>query len=317
MTKAPVAVILGGLGFMGSHLSRSLLRLGYRVRIFDKLYASHQLIEDIQSQVEMVEGDFERPEDVLDVLADAAVCYHLIHTTVPGSSMQDPVYDIQSNVLSSARWLPQINRLSLKRLIYISSGGTVYGIPRSNPIDEDHPTHPISSYGVTKLCIEKYLTLYANLHGIDYRIARPSNVYGEGQRLNIQQGVVGVFVDKVFRGEPVEIWGDGEVRRDYLYIADLIYALVALLHHEGPSRVFNISSGRGYSLLEIIQMIEKIFGERIEIRYLPSRGFDVPVNVLSYKRLKEETGWIPTVSLYEGISRYIEWFQNTVLKRGI
>lgn len=311
MGKARLAVILGGLGFIGSHLSRALLHLGYRVRIFDKLYASDQLIRDIQSQVETVEGDYERPEDVIDVLADAEICYHLIHTTVPGSLMQDPAYDAQSNVLSSVRWLSQLNRLSLKRLIYISSGGTVYGIPQTNPINEDHPTHPISSYGITKLCIEKYLALYANLYGIDYRIARPSNVYGEGQRLYIHQGVVGVFVDRVFHGEPIEIWGDGRVRRDYLYITDLISALVALLNHGEPGRIFNISSGQGHSLLEIIQMIEKISGNKIDIKFLSSRGFDVPVNVLSYKRLKDETGWTPEVGLYEGISRYIEWFRKS------
>jgi len=310
MGKAPLAAILGGLGFMGSHLSRALLHLEYRVRIFDKLYASNQLIGDIQSQVEIVEGDYERPEDVLDVLADAEVCYHLIHTTVPGSSMQDPIYDVQSNILSSVRWMSQLNRTSLKKLIYISSGGTVYGIPQTNPIDEDHPTHPISSYGITKLCIEKYLALYANLHGIDYRIARPSNVYGEGQRLNIHQGVVGVFVDKVFHGEPIEVWGEGKVRRDYLHITDLISALLAFLNHRGPGRIFNISSEQGHSLLEIIQMIEKLSGKKTDVRFLPSRGFDVPVNILSYKRLKDETGWTPKVGLYEGISSYIQWFCN-------
>ena len=313
MDKPALAVVLGGLGFIGSHLSRALLRLGYRVRIFDKLYASRQLIEDIQPQVEIVEGNYERPEDVMDVLADAAVCYHLIHTTVPGSSMQDPIYDIQSNVLSSARWLSQLNRLSLKRLIYISSGGTVYGIPLGNPIDENHPTYPMSSYGITKLSIEKYLTLYANLYKMEYRIVRPSNVYGEGQRLHIHQGVIGVFVDRVYRGEPVEIWGDGKIRRDYLYIADLISALLALLNHEGPNRIFNISSGQGHFLLEIVRMIEQISGKKIDVRFLPGRGFDVPINVLSYKRFADETGWAPKISLYEGISRYVQWYREFVL----
>ena len=315
MDKAPLAVVLGGLGFMGSHLSRALLGLGYRVRIFDKLYASDQLVRDIRSQVEVVEGDYERPEDVMGVLADASVCYHLIHTTVPGSSMQDPAYDVQSNVVASARWLSQLNKTSLKKMIYVSSGGTVYGVPQTNPIREDHPTNPISSYGITKLCIEKYLSLYGNLYGLDYRIVRPSNVYGEGQRLHIHQGIIGVFVDKVFGGEPIEVWGDGKVRRDYLYITDLVSALVALLNHVGPSRIFNISSGQGHSLLEVIEMIEKISGEKINLRLLPSRGFDVPVNVLSYNRIKDETGWTPRVGLYEGISHYIQWFSKTVPER--
>ncbi|NIO20495.1 MAG: NAD-dependent epimerase/dehydratase family protein [Candidatus Aenigmarchaeota archaeon] len=311
--KAPLVVVLGGLGFIGSHLSRALLNLGYRVRIFDKLYASNRLLKDIESRVEIVEGDSERPDDVINVLGEALICFHLIHTTVPGSSMQDPGYDVQSNVLSSVRWLSQLDGALLKRLIYISSGGTVYGLPQTSPINEDHPTNPVSSYGITKLSIEKYITLYASLYGIEYRIARPSNVYGEGQRLNINQGVIGVFANKAFRGEPIEVWGDGNIKRDYLYVADLVSALVALLHHDGPSRIFNISSGQGHSLLEIIGIMEEIIGNKIKTKFLPKRGFDIPVNVLSSKRLKDETGWVPKVGLYEGISRYVQWFRKTIL----
>lgn len=313
MGQDPLVVILGGFGFIGSHLSRALLNLGYRVRLFDKLYASNQLIADILPQVETVEGDYERAEDIIDVLADANVCFHLVHTTVPGSSMQDPAYDVQSNVVSSARWLPQLDQISLKQLIYISSGGTVYGLPQMNPITEDHATQPICSYGITKLCIEKYIALYSNLNGIEYRIARPSNIYGEGQRLHTHQGVVGVFVDKVLHGKPIEIWGDGNIERDYLYIADLVSALIALLDHHGPSHIFNISSGQGYSLFEIIDVIRRITNAEINTRMHPRRGFDVPVNILSSKRLQDETGWAPEVSLYEGISRYVEWFRKSLL----
>ncbi len=122
----------------------------------------------IDISVEVIEGDAERSEDVLDALSGSEICFHLIHSTVPGSSMEDPGYDVQSNVISSMKWLTFMGKTDLKRIIYISSGGTVYGIPQTNPINEDHPTHPISSYRITKLCIEKYLALYANLYGIDY-----------------------------------------------------------------------------------------------------------------------------------------------------
>jgi UDP-glucose 4-epimerase len=312
--KAPLVVVLGGLGFIGSHLSRALLNLGYRVRIFDKLYASHELMEDIESRVEIIEGDFERQGDVIDALIDASICFHLIHTTVPGSSMQDPAYDVQSNILSSVRWLSQLDSTSVGRLIYVSSGGTVYGLPRTNPISEDHPTNPICSYGITKLCIEKYIALYADLHGIEYRIARPANAYGEGQRLNINQGVIGAFANKVFQGEPIEVWGDGNIKRDYLYVGDLVSALIALIDHDGPSRIFNISSEKGYSLLQVIEIMEEVTGNRIEVKVLPNRGFDVPVNILSCKRLKDETGWAPKVGLHEGIARYVQWLGKSTLE---
>jgi UDP-glucose 4-epimerase len=305
-----LVVILGGLGFIGSHLSRAMIQEGFRVRIFDKLYTSHELIKDIEPYVEVVEGDAEKSQDVLDALSGGEIGFHFIHTTVPGSSMQDPGYDVQSNVVSSVRWISQLHRTSVKRLIFISSGGTVYGIPQTNPITEDHPTTPICSYGITKLSIEKYVLLYGHLYRIDCRILRPSNVYGEGQKLNINQGLIGVFADRILRGEPIEIWGDGTVQRDYLYISDLISGILKLTEYRGPYEIFNISTGEGHSILEIIEMLGEIFGKRPQLTFKPSRGFDVPINVLSAKRLMEETGWQPRTALRQGVERYVQWLRK-------
>ncbi len=147
--------ILGGLGFMGSHIGRELVNRGYFVRVFDKLYASHELISDFEDSVEIVEGDGSRPEDVLTAVADTDVVINLIHTTVPGSSMNDPSYDVTSNVAAAANWLQQLRPTGVRKILYFSSGGTVYGVPENIPITEDHPTNPINSYGITKLAIEK------------------------------------------------------------------------------------------------------------------------------------------------------------------
>jgi len=311
-TQKPLVVILGGLGFIGSHLSRAMVQEGFRVRIFDKLYASRELIKDIEPFVEIIEGDVEKPQDVLDALSGGEIGFHLIHTTVPGSSMQDPGYDVQSNVVSSVRWMSQFQRASIRRLIFISSGGTVYGIPQTNPITEDHPTNPICSYGITKLSIEKYVLLYGHLYGVDCRILRPSNVYGEGQKLNINQGLIGVFTDLILREEPIEIWGDGTVQRDFLYINDLISGILKLMEYQGPYEIFNISTGEGHSVLKIIEMLGEIFGKRPQLTFKPSRGFDIPINVLSAKRLMEETGWRPRTSLKQGIERYVRWLRKRV-----
>jgi len=305
-----LVVILGGLGFIGSHLSKALIKEGFPVRIFDKLYTSRELIKDIEPCVEVVEGDVERPQDVLDALSGGEICFHLIHTTVPGSSMPDPGYDVQNNVVSSVRWMSQLHRTSIRRLIFISSGGTVYGIPQTNPITEDHPTNPICSYGITKLSIEKYVLLYSHLYGIDCRILRPSNVYGEGQKLNINQGLIGVFADRILRGEPIEIWGDGTVQRDYLYISDLISGILKLTEYRGLYEIFNISTSEGHSILEIIEILGETFGTRPQLTFKPSRGFDVPFNVLSAKRLMEETAWQPRMALRQGIERCVKWLRK-------
>lgn len=309
-THKPLIVILGGLGFIGSHLARALVHDSFKVRIFDKLYASHELIKDIETCVEVIEGDMERPQDVMDALSGGEICFHLMHTTVPGSSMQDPGYDVQSNVVSSVRWISELNRTSIKRLTYISSGGTVYGIPQTNPITEDHPTNPLCSYGISKLSIEKYVLLYGQINGIASTILRPSNVYGEGQKLNINQGLIGVFADRLLREERIEIWGDGTVRRDYLYIGDLISGLLTLIKYQGPYSIFNISTGEGHSILEIVDILTEVMGKKPQLVFKPPRGFDVRVNILSSQRLKEETGWEPRITLKEGIGRYIRWLNK-------
>lgn len=303
-------LVLGGLGFIGSHLSRLLLKEGHQVRIFDKLYGSHNLIADIQEEIEIEEGDAERPEDILRSLRNIDIAIDLIHTTVPGASMQDPVYDVQTNVAAHAGWLSQLNKTELNRIIYVSSGGTVYGIPQQNLITENHPTDPMSSYGVTKLAIEKYVAMYAKIQGIDYRICRPANVYGEGQHLHVGQGVIGVFLDHCLRRQPIEIWGDGTISRDYIYVLDMVEAIMRLITHQGKGRVFNVSSGVGYSLNDIIKIIRDNLQIPVKVNYAKSRKFDVPANILDSSCLMRETGWEPQVDLASGIRRVYDYFKS-------
>jgi UDP-glucose 4-epimerase len=304
-------LVMGGLGFIGSHLSRLLLEEGYQVRIFDKLYGSSNLIADIQEKVEIEEGDAERPEDILRSLRDVDIAIDLIHTTVPGASMQDPTYDVQTNVAAHVGWLSQLGKTVLNRIIYVSSGGTVYGIPQQNLITENHPTDPMSSYGVTKLAIEKYIAMYANIHGIDYRICRPANVYGEGQHLHVGQGVIGVFLEQCLKKQPIEIWGDGTVSRDYIYVIDMVQAIIRLIAHQGKDRVFNISSGIGYSLNDIITIIRDDLQIPVKVNYVKSRKFDVPVNILDSSHLTRETGWEPQVDLASGIRRVYDYLKSS------
>src|SRR5262249_42060795 len=142
-------------------------------------------------------------------LEGCQTCFHLVSTTLPKSSNADPVFDVESNVLATIRLLTQAIQTGLKKVVFVSSGGTVYGVPKQIPILETHATDPMCSYGITKLSIEKYLHLFHVLHGLDYTVLRLSNPFGEGQRVHASQGAVAVFLGKVLRGETVEIWGDG------------------------------------------------------------------------------------------------------------
>ena len=172
------------------------------------------------------------------------------------------------------------------------------------------PPNPLTSYGITKLTIEKYLHLFSHLHGIKAISLRVSNAYGERQRIETAQGAVGVFIHHALKGMPLEIWGDGSVTRDYIHVSDLAEAFVRAAEYTGPESIFNISSGHGTSLNELIVMLEQVLGKSIERRYLPSRPFDVPASVLNHDLARKELKWEPSVSIQDGLARTAQWMKK-------
>lgn len=301
-------LVLGGRGFIGSHLVSALLKRGYFVRCFDR--PNIQPVNDTHwqnSRFELFEGDLVSEADVAGALEGCDSCFHLVSTTLPKSSNADPVFDVESNILGTIRLLAQATRSGLKKIVFVSSGGTVYGVPDKIPILETHATDPVCSYGISKLAIEKYLHLFHVLHGLDYTVLRLANPFGEGQRVHASQGAVAVFLDKVLRGEPVEIWGDGSVVRDYIYIGDVVNALVAALERTTEQRLFNIGSGCGHTLNKLLQLIENVTGRLADRHYLPGRQFDVPANVLNIERAGKFLDWSPKVSLENGIRKFSDW----------
>jgi UDP-glucose 4-epimerase len=311
MNGALRCLVLGGRGFIGSHLVNALLEAGHQVTCFDRphlvpLGATHASDERFR----FVEGDFVSEADIAEALPGCDVCFHLVSTTLPHSSNADPVFDVETNLLGTVRLLNHARSAGLRKLVFVSSGGTVYGTPTSVPIDESHPTHPLCSYGITKLAIEKYLELFHHLHGLDYCVLRIANPYGEMQRTQASQGAVAVFLGKAVRGEAVEIWGDGSVVRDFVYIGDVADALVKAMHHEGPQRLFNIGAGRGHSLNEVLDTIDEVVGRKTRRVYRPGRAFDVPANVLSIERASTHLGWRPRVAFRDGVARLASWLAS-------
>lgn len=304
-------LVIGGGGFVGSHLVTALLSQGRRVRVLELPYRNPVKPIPKHPNLEWFEGNFGNISDVSRALHGVDAVFHLVSTTQPQSSNDNPIFDIQSNLLATVGLLEQMRSLPDVPLIFVSSGGTVYGRPRQTPLSETHPTEPQCSYGIVKLAIEKYLALYHLMHGIHYRVLRPANAYGPGQEANRAQGVIGTFLSRILRGQPLEVWGDGSVVRDYLYISDTIAALLLAERYLGKERIFNIGTGNGRSVLEVIAAIERVVGKKADVHFTAKRDFDVPVSVLDIRRARKELGWSPHTTLDDGLRATMEWMKRS------
>jgi UDP-glucose 4-epimerase len=300
-------LILGGNGFIGSHLIDRLAKDRHSIRVLDKYAEKYRAP---LKNVEYIFEDFQNRGILREALNGVDIVYHLVNTTTPKTSNDDPEFDVQSNVISTLYLLDQCVQQSIKKIIFISSGGAVYGVPDVLPIAENHTLDPISSYGITKLSIEKYLHLYHRLYGMEYTIIRPSNPYGERQNPEGIQGVISIFLGRLFKNEPVEIWGDGHIVRDFIYIKDLVDGIARAAFVQTTNCIFNMGSGVGYSLNDIISIIESVVGKKIQVDHKAGRAFDVPEIYLDITRAQKELDWVPRIEIQEGILRTWKFIQN-------
>lgn len=291
------ALVVGGNGFIGSSLVQALRVRGLDVAVLDP----GQPRKDLDwSGIGFIAGSLADAAVTVKALAGVDVVFHLAGTTVPGTSNLDPIADVQENLVSTLGLLGAMRAVGVRRIVYFSSGGTVYGNPSMSPVPESHPLQPISSYGVVKVAIENYLRMYQQLGYIDPVVLRPSNPYGPRQSTAGVQGAVAAFLGAAARGEPVRIWGDGDVVRDYLYIDDLV-ELAATAGLSNEMGVFNVGSGEGYSLNALCAVISDVVGRPLAIEYLPGRAFDVRRVVLDVSAAYRVFGWSSRYSLRDGL----------------
>ncbi|MDR3564474.1 MAG: NAD-dependent epimerase/dehydratase family protein [Negativicutes bacterium] len=301
-------LILGGCGFIGRHVALALARRGERVRLADRSPLASPLPGVEPSLVEwlpfeMIGGDWDR------LIADISVIYHCAWSSLPQTANDDPIGDLQVNVVGSLGLLEALRRRGGGKIVFLSSGGTVYGRLTQIPVPEDHPLDPLTAYGVGKVAVEKYLHLYCALHNVDARVARLSNPFGAGQDPRHNQGAASIFLRRAMASQPLTIWGDGWVVRDYIHITDAAAGLLALADADltaqtGPA-VFNIGSGEGVSLNDIVKVLRSHLGYPIEVQYAAGRPFDVPISILDITRARQVLGWAPHLSFAEGIDRTI------------
>jgi len=307
------ALVIGGNGFIGTALVDQLIGRGIKVRVFDRYPSRYK--EPVDG-VEYMIGDFANQGEVHQAVAGTNWVFHLAYTTLPETSNVDPVYDVRSNVIDTIQLLQECVENGVDKFVFVSSGGTVYGVPQSVPIKEDHPNDPICSYGITKLTIEKYLALFHHTKKLEYSVARIANPYGERQNPDAKQGAIGVFLGCIARRQPITIYGDGEVVRDFIYIYDSADALIACADYvAGPNapRVFNVGSGQGYSLNQIVETIRKVVDVEVKVNHIPARNVDVKSNVLDIELARQLLKWEPKVDLETGVKKSWEWIKSLSL----
>lgn len=237
----------------------------------------------------------------------------MVSTNIPTTSNKHISQDIQTNILFSSILFDSCVKYGVKKVVFISSGGTVYGKEVKCPLPESTATNPISSYGVQKITIEKLLYLYNYMYGLDYRIIRLANPYGPYQRPNGVLGAVTTFTYKALKGEEIQVYGDGSVIRDYIYIDDAVRAILNIVNGESKHHTFNVGCGYGVSIKEVLETVESALRIKMTIAYKEARLVDVPVNYLDIGRYEKYYGKLNPISLEEGIKRTAKFMKRELL----
>lgn len=301
--------LVGGAGFIGSHLVPAFRASGAQVAVLD-----HRA-RGVEGQVERITGDLRDSLAVARAVDGARVVVHLASSSVPGTSNECPRRDVEDIIAPTIGLLEACVREGVDRFVFFSSGGAVYGRAHSDPVTENHATSPLSAYGVAKLAIEKYVEMFGHVHGLPYTILRPGNPYGERQPYRGSFGFVATALGACLDGRTLTIWGDGTAARDFFYVGDLASACVRVVER-GADGVFNVAGGRGETLSEIVDVIRSVTGRELRIRHLPARSCDPERSILDVTRLRSTVGWMPTVELEEGLRRTWEWIQSEESSRG-
>lgn len=300
-------LVLGGGGFIGTNLCAELSRLGARVRGFGHQSAyAHPMPGTI-----WFHGEFSDAAALARAVESSDIIFHLISSSIPESSNKDPIADLAASTIPSLHLLELCRASNVGKIVFISSGGTVYGPVAKIPTPETAATNPVSAYGISKLAIEKYIQLYHHLYDIDYRILRLANPYGQFQNPNRRQGIIAALMDRVMRGQELEIWGSGDVVRDFVHIDDVVRAIIAVTDYNGPCKLFNVGVGTGRSVKEVVDDVVGVMAvPEVKIVHRPGRPADVPVSVLDIDLIKHEIGWIPLTDWFTGLHKTADWIRE-------
>ena len=305
-------ILLGAAGFIGTNLVIDLMKNPENeITVVDKCKKYFVTLEGMNlSGLRIIESDLSMDSDYESLVEGQDLVYHLISTTVPTTSNQHIAEELKANVVLSANLFEACVHQNVKKVVFLSSGGTVYGKESKCPLNEKTPTNPITSYGIQKISIEKLLYLYNYMYGLDYRIIRLTNPYGPYQRPNGVLGAVTTFTYKALKNETINVYGDGSVIRDFIYIDDAVRGIQNIVDGNDRHHTFNLGCGYGTSIKQVLETIEKALDIRLNVKYTEARKVDVPVNYLDIGRYESAYGRLNPVSLEEGVKKTAEFMRD-------
>jgi len=306
-------IVSGGAGFIGSHLVDRLIRKGDDVLVIDNLSTGKEAF--VNKKAVLIKGDITDRTLVGKIYSDFKpdYLYHLAAQIDVRHSFADPVFDADVNIMGSINLLEMARRYNTKRVVFASSGGTVYGEPKSRPVTEDEPTKPVSPYGLAKLAVEMYLNLYKRIHNLNYISLRLGNVFGPRQNPKGECGVFSIFTLKMLKNEKPTIYGDGTATRDYVYVDDVVDAFIIATDDRIQSGEFNIGTGIELSTRGVFDIIANITGYKEEPHYTDPKPCEVYQISLDISKAKKILNWQPKTNLEEGVKKLVDYIRENEL----
>lgn len=306
-------MVTGGAGFIGSHVVDLYLANGFEVVVIDDLSTGRR--SNLNPAAKFYQLDIRDPQldQVMEAERPDFINHHAAQMDVR-RSVADPMFDADVNVRGSIHLLELARKYAVKRFVYISTGGAVFGEPVYLPCDEEHPIQPICPYGASKHTVEHYLYMYSLNYGLNYTVIRYPNVYGPRQDPHGEAGVVAIFTGQMLNGAPVLINGDGEQVRDYVYVADCARANLLAVTKANGSGIYNLGSGKGNTVNQIYQALKQITGYPMEARHGPAKLGETRKIFLDASKAQRELGWVPEVSLMDGLTKTVDYFRVAELQ---
>lgn len=299
-------LIIGGTGFIGSALVKRLqLQNTKSIHVLAR-HAERSTLANVFSH----RGSIDDTDLVRKILPHCSTIIHAASTTTPGVSAKQPSLEATQNILPTLRFLELLSEFPARQLLYISSGGTFYGHPQTNPVTEIATFSPQSYYGAGKVAVEAFLKAYQYQTGSSVISLRPSNVYGYGQPFRQGFGLIRTMFEHALNRTALEIWGNGEIIRDFIYIDDVVDVCIALIYKENISGSYNVGYGEGYSINSVLQQLEMVCKTTVSKKFLPARQIDVQSIVLNNKSLRQLLQWKPKIELEQGLQLTWNWLHH-------